>query len=169
MSSQALGGVPACEHCGAILLDGGVCHWHGVFPPPCNARANKSDCATHNAPALEPGPCDCGAERDPFGGDQDILTVLQKVNHERASQYGTPEDNFARIARHWQVYLLNAKGLDVEITPTDVALLMDLMKTARLENMPNHRDSWVDKAGYARCGAAIEANLARYGKRKVGP
>ena len=22
---------------------------------------HKSDCATHNAPAMEPGPCDCGA------------------------------------------------------------------------------------------------------------
>lgn len=104
--------------------------------------------------------------RDPFGGQDDILTVLQDINQERASQYGTPEDNFARIARHWKVYLLNAKGLDVDITPTDVALLMDLMKTARLENMPGHRDSWVDKAGYARCGAAIEANLARFGRKE---
>jgi len=23
---------------------------------------HSSDCATHNAPALPPGPCDCGAE-----------------------------------------------------------------------------------------------------------
>ncbi len=105
-------------------------------------------------------------ERPAFGPeDEDILAVLQATNEARTAQYGAPEDNFARIARHWQVYLLNAKGLDVDVTPTDVALLMDLMKTARLENMPSHRDSWVDKAGYARCGAAIEANLARYGRK----
>jgi hypothetical protein len=31
--------------------------------------------------------------------------------------------------------------------------MLDLMKTARLQNMPSHADSWIDKAGYAACGA----------------
>jgi len=26
--------------------------------------AHKSDCAVHNAPAMKPGPCDCGAATD---------------------------------------------------------------------------------------------------------
>lgn len=134
--------------------------YHGMTPPPSLCCGDPAHCAE---------PCvqrETQEVQDPFGGEMDILHELAKVNSERASQYGAPEDSFARIARHWQVYLLNAKGLEIDITPTDVALLMDLMKTARLENMPGHRDSWVDKAGYARCGAAIEANLvARRGKR----
>lgn len=104
---------------------------------------------------------------DPFGGEEDILKILADINKARASQYGTPEDNFARIARHWTVYLKNRFDLDVEITPPDVALLMDLMKTARLENMIDHKDSWVDKAGYVRAGWAIVANLARLGGKKA--
>jgi hypothetical protein len=29
------------------------------------APEHRSDCAVHNAPAYEPGPCDCGAESKP--------------------------------------------------------------------------------------------------------
>jgi hypothetical protein len=31
--------------------------------------------------------------------------------------------------------------------------MLALLKIARLKNSPNHRDSWVDIAGYAACGA----------------
>ena len=33
--------------------------WQEKNPRPV---AHKSDCATNNAPAMPPGPCDCGAE-----------------------------------------------------------------------------------------------------------
>ena len=74
----------------------------------------------------------------------------------RGKSYGTPEDNFARIASHWATFLINAKDVSVDLTPGDVAIMMALMKIARLENDPNHADSWVDLAGYAACGAEIE-------------
>ena len=82
----------------------------------------------------------------------------------RGLNYGRPEDNFLRIARLWNVHLLNryGEGFGGDTTvalPTldaiDVALMMDLMKTARLENSPTHMDSWIDKAGYAACGGEI--------------
>lgn len=82
----------------------------------------------------------------------------------RGLNYGRPEDNFLRIARLWNVHLLNRHGEgfggDTTVAlPTldaiDVALMMDLMKTARLENSPTHMDSWIDKAGYAACGGEI--------------
>jgi len=73
---------------------------------------------------------------------------------EREDTYGGPENSFGRIALLWSAYL-NASGVAVTLTATDVALLMDLMKTARLISAPDHADSWVDKAGYAACGCEV--------------
>jgi len=39
------------------------------------------------------------------------------------------------------------------LKPHDVALMMALLKIARLKGNPIHGDSWVDLAGYAACGA----------------
>ncbi len=83
--------------------------------------------------------------------------AMTQVTGKRTQDYGTPENNFQTIADFWNVYL-NARTystLSTEITPTDVALMMDLLKTARLINSPNHADSWIDKAGYAACGAEV--------------
>ena len=71
------------------------------------------------------------------------------VNGARQENYGSPEKNFANIALYWSVYLSR------DIKPTDVALMMVLMKLARLENKPNHEDSWIDIAGYAANGAEL--------------
>ena len=35
---------------------------------------HKSDCATHNAPAMEPGPCDCGARLTEIRARADAAT-----------------------------------------------------------------------------------------------
>jgi hypothetical protein len=69
------------------------------------------------------------------------------VNGARADTYGGPEDSFNRIAALW-----NAYG-NLALTAVDVAVMMGLLKVARLKNSPAHRDSWVDLAGYAACGA----------------
>lgn len=84
-----------------------------------------------------------------------LLDKAKETVADRGINYGKPEDNFARIARLWSVHMLNCYKIKVEITPTSVALMMDYMKSARLENDPNHADSWIDKAGYAACGAEI--------------
>ena len=73
---------------------------------------------------------------------------------DRNSQYGNPEDNFQNIANYWNTYLttLPKQGNILPLTSQDVAHLMILMKMARLNTNPSHRDSLVDIAGYAACG-----------------
>lgn len=84
--------------------------------------------------------------------------ALTQVTGKRTQDYGTPENNFQTIADFWNVYLGNKSAYsteDITLTPTDVALMMDLLKTARLIANPDHTDSWVDKAGYSACGAEV--------------
>lgn len=85
--------------------------------------------------------------------------AMIQVTGKRTQDYGTPENNFQTIAAFWNVYLMNKFKIpfDVEfiIEPVDVALMMDLLKTARLITTPTHTDSWVDKGGYAACGAEV--------------
>ena len=86
-----------------------------------------------------------------------VLTQAAKITTAatgaRNISYGSPEDNFQRIANHWSVFLKNRFEVDVPLEPADVAAIMVLMKVARLEFKMNHLDSWVDIAGYADCGA----------------
>lgn len=77
------------------------------------------------------------------------------VNGARRAAYGTPEDNFGRIAKFWQAYFENTGRGEVNITAADVSPLMRLMKEARLCESPDHRDSFVDIIGYALTGAEI--------------
>ena len=76
------------------------------------------------------------------------------VNGQRQTAYGTPEDNFERIARFWSVYFQNT-GRQIELTAADVSPMMRLMKEARLCATPDHRDSLVDIIGYTLTGARV--------------
>lgn len=74
------------------------------------------------------------------------LTAREHITGNRQQDYGTPEDNFARIARYWTMYFRN-KGLDIIIEKKDVALLMALFKLAREQG--NHKDdNLIDAIGY---------------------
>lgn len=84
-----------------------------------------------------------------------LLDDAKATVADRGVAYGGVEDNFARIARLWNMHLLNRSGHEGKLTPGDVAMMMVLMKIARLENQPDHPDSWTDIAGYAACGAEI--------------
>lgn len=81
--------------------------------------------------------------------------ALTQVTGKRTQDYGTPENNFQVIADFWAAYLNNKFKCCLPIEPIDVALMMDLLKTARLISSPNHADSWIDKAGYSACGAEV--------------
>lgn len=76
------------------------------------------------------------------------------VNGARRGAYGTPEDNFLRIARFWTAYLQNT-GRNITIMPQDVSPLMRLMKEARLCETPDHIDSHIDLVGYTLTGAEV--------------
>ena len=88
--------------------------------------------------------------------------VLEKaracVCGEREEDYGSPEDSFGCIAELWEAYLRAAciaPDATVTVTPTDVAMLMALLKIARVGTsfVGGTADSFVDLAGYAACGA----------------
>lgn len=76
-------------------------------------------------------------------------TAANAVLKDRNSTHGEPEDSFGLIARFWSDWL----GHD--LAPHDVAVMMGLVKVARLKFNASHEDSWVDWAGYAACGAEL--------------
>lgn len=104
-------------------------------------------------------------EDEPDEGEAKKLTraaVLEKaracVCGEREQDYGSPEDSFGCIAELWEAYLRAAcvsPDSVVRVTPTDVAMLMALLKIARVGTscVGGTADSFVDLAGYAACGA----------------
>lgn len=67
---------------------------------------------------------------------------------ERKTDYGSPEDNFKRIAELWSAYTGHT------YTSIDVTMMMVLLKVARIK-VGGTDDSFVDLAGYAACGAEI--------------
>ena len=88
----------------------------------------------------------------------DILDLAKKcVCGKREQDYGTPESNFQLIADLWNQYLFKEPGAKevFGIGPMDVAMMMGLMKIARIRNGGGSGDSFVDLAGYAACGGEI--------------
>ena len=71
----------------------------------------------------------------------------------REKDYGKPEDNFERIAYFWSDYLR------ADISAKDVAVMLALLKIARIASGHAKDDNWVDLAGYAACGGEIEAEM----------
>ena len=85
----------------------------------------------------------------------EILDEAKKcVCGQREQDYGSPESNFQIIADLWNDYL-GFSDHDYDITPTDVAMMMALLKIARIKNGGGTGDSFVDLAGYAACGGEI--------------
>lgn len=75
---------------------------------------------------------------------------------QREQAYGCPENNFATIAKLWNVYL----GDNVT-DAHDVAMMMALLKIARIRTGKLSEDSYVDLAGYAACGGEIAGKNRR--------
>jgi len=69
---------------------------------------------------------------------------------DRNEIYGDPHINHKRIADLWSVYL------ETEITPSQVALCLCLVKIARLIETPDHLDSFIDLAAYGAIAGEIE-------------
>lgn len=79
--------------------------------------------------------------------------ILHEAEHcicgQREQDYGSPEDNFGTIAQMWTAYT------GTLITALDVAMMMCLLKIARIKNGGGTGDSFVDLCGYAACGGEI--------------
>lgn len=82
--------------------------------------------------------------------DKSILKEAHEIIYgDREKTYGHPSKNLETIATMWRAYLSAlSKDLD-KLDAKDVAVMMILLKGARLANDPSHRDSIVDIAGYA--------------------
>ena len=85
----------------------------------------------------------------------DILdTAKTYVNVDRAAVHGDAERNFGTIAALWSAYA------EHPFSTADVAVMMTLMKCARIKANPGHLDSWVDGCGYLACGGEIATEAA---------
>lgn len=86
--------------------------------------------------------------------------ILEKANEcvcgDREQDYGSPENNFQLIADLWSAYL------DFDISAVDVAMMMSLLKVARVKSGRCHEDNFIDLAGYAACAGEI-ADRPMYG------
>lgn len=81
--------------------------------------------------------------------EQTLDEALKCVTKDRQTTYGTPEDNFKTIANLWYGYT------GIPFTPSQVAMMMLLLKVARQKNCASYADNYVDIAGYAACAAEL--------------
>ena len=90
----------------------------------------------------------------------DVLDAAKRcVCGDREQDYGSPERNFETIADLWNAYLRNAANLEnwEGVTPVDVAVMLALLKIARIASGHAKEDNWIDLAGYAACGGELES------------
>ena len=123
----------------------------------------------HDDPGPQPQYVDSTYQEPPVDDDEELAAIAEEstwtpeaelrveflaevakiVANDRNTQYGEPEDNFARISDLWASYLQH------NISVSDVAAMMALLKIARIAVNPLDRDSWLDVAGYAACAGAL--------------
>jgi Domain of unknown function (DUF6378) len=82
--------------------------------------------------------------------EESLKEAMSIVIGDRATQYGGPEDNFARIAKIWSVIL------GIPISEEDVGMMMVGLKVARYASKSGFQpDTWVDVIGYGACGFEV--------------
>jgi len=82
----------------------------------------------------------------------DILRMAaEAVSGDRDETHDEPEDNFASIALFWSIYT------ECPLNRQDVAVMMALLKIARIKSGHGSIDNFVDLAGYAACGGEMYA------------
>lgn len=84
--------------------------------------------------------------RTNFDRGQILLDALDIINGDRLDAHGKPEDSFGQIARLWSAYLFDR--LELPLDKRDVAILMALLKIARIQTGTAETDSFRDAAGY---------------------
>ena len=104
---------------------------------------------------LEKPAVDARKESEPWTRKRVLSEAERCVCGQREQDYGTPEDNFGRIAEFWTTYM------GVEFGTVDVAIMMALLKIARISENLQHMDSWVDGCGYFACGGEIAGKEAQ--------
>jgi hypothetical protein len=81
-----------------------------------------------------------------------LAKAAECVTGQRVDDYGNPENNFAVIAEFWSTYTKHT------ITAHDVAVMMALLKIARISSGHGKTDNYIDLAGYAACAGELIDN-----------
>jgi hypothetical protein len=93
-----------------------------------------------------------------------LAAAAALVSGERDRTHGDKRSNHGNIAELWNAYIRNSRaafqregGMSLmwELTPTDVALMMALLKIARTQAGAPNADDYVDGAGYLACAFEI--------------
>jgi len=93
----------------------------------------------------------------------EVLREAEKcVCGNREDDYGNPEDNFANISILWTDWLRIRFGAykHVLLNAEDVAIMMVLLKIARIGSGIYKADNYVDGAGYLACASEIAGKNA---------
>ena len=83
----------------------------------------------------------------------ECLALADAAVKDRRASYGSPDENFRRLSKLWEVVL------EVDVGALGAVLCCVELKVARLLEDPTHADSWVDIAGYAAIGFEISQLL----------
>ena len=95
--------------------------------------------------------------RDLLNRSEILFKANEAVSKARNVSYGEPQDDFACTAELWDSYITRitqVRGLP-SIRPSDISVMMILLKISRLANSPGEMDHWVDIAGYSAIGGEI--------------
>lgn len=100
---------------------------------------------------------DSGRSIESGGGEngdstESILQEAQRIIHtDRNEDYGDPSDNHGNTAALWSTYLHGKyeDRADFALDPTDVCMMMILLKISRATTGRLTRDHMTDVAGYA--------------------
>ena len=110
---------------------------------------------------IEKPAVDARPKPEPWTRNRVLKEAERCVCGKREQDYGTPEDSFNIIADLWAVYLKGC-GVSIDFLEShDVAIMMALLKIARISENPQHMDSWVDGCGYFACGGEIAGKEAQ--------
>jgi len=78
-------------------------------------------------------------------------TAKQYVTKDRDATHGNMEDNFREIAELWNQYF----NCERSFSPIDVAVMMALLKIARLKSNKDNPDNYIDACGYMACAGEL--------------
>lgn len=137
-------GCPFAHEDLSCKLNGMPSMWDSDFGLDHSANVGKKVGTPTDTPTAPDTPTDTPTTR------AEILDAAKKiVTGDREKQYGKPEDNFAVIAEFWTTYIGHP------ISSEDVAIMMALLKIARIRSGNYKTDSFVDGVGYLSLAAEI--------------
>lgn len=91
-----------------------------------------------------------------------LLTSSAGILTERGQEYGAPDKCFGRAAALASVFF------EREVTPFEIAMVMDFVKTARIMHDKTKIDSWQDKVNYTAFAGHFATETPRADPSELG-